>query len=169
MPMYFISIDLIGPFEMTLRGNWYVLTEMFMLTNYVKCIPMADKSAETVMSTYLKDIYCRLGGSRKILSDNGSEFKNLLYSEVMTQLQCKHMYSFPYRPHRNGRIEVSHKFLKNCIRKFTVKGEVELDEVLNISFTTYNFFPNDRESRIRILLNAQERCIYPHSSQSITA
>ena len=63
MPIYFILMDLIGPFEMTSRGNQYAVTVNCMLTNYVMCIPLVDKSADTVVSAYLKNIYCRLRGS----------------------------------------------------------------------------------------------------------
>ena len=38
--------------------------------------------------------------------------------------------------------EASHKFLKNYIRKFAMKGKVELNEVVNIKCTAYIIFPN---------------------------
>ena len=87
IPIDFISMDLISPFEMTARGNQYALTVMCMLTKYVICIPLTDKYVDTVVSQDLGEVYCRLGGSRKILSDKGSEFKNSLFSGVITQLR----------------------------------------------------------------------------------
>ena len=84
--MDFISMDLIGTFETTTRGNQYVLTMIWMLTYYVICVTLTDKSANTIASAYLKEVYCLLGESRKILSDNGRKFKNTLFMEAATQL-----------------------------------------------------------------------------------
>ena len=36
-----------------------------MFTNYVICSPPTDKSADAIVSAYLKEVYCTLGGSRK--------------------------------------------------------------------------------------------------------
>ena len=54
------------------------------------------------------------------------------------------MHCSPYGPQGNGQIEASHKLLIRCIRKFTMKDEVEWDKVLNIACTAYNCFPNSQ-------------------------
>ena len=113
-----------------------------MLTNCIICIPIPGKSAYIVVNAYLKEVYCRFGGSQKILSHNGSELKNSLFSKVATQVGIKHSFSSPNRFQASGHIESSHKFFKNCIRKFTMKGVVEWDEVVNIAYASYKLFPN---------------------------
>ena len=95
------------------------------------------------MNAYLREIYCRCGERRK-KSDNGSDFKNSLLVEVASQLGIKHIQSSPYRSLANGQIDAIHKFLENCIGKFTSKGKGEWDEVLNIACVIYNFFPNSQ-------------------------
>ena len=87
--------------------------------------------------------------------------------DVATWLGLKHSFSSPYRPQANGCIEASHKFLKNCIRKFTMKGEVEQDKVLNIACTTYNFFPNGQNKGPTFLLMFG-RDIYIHSQANLS-
>ena len=58
------------------------------------------------------EVYTGYGGSRKILSDNGSEFKNKLFSKVAQELEVEYkVYSPPYHPPSNGRIEGFHSFL----------------------------------------------------------
>ena len=59
MPMDFISKDLIGPFEITLRGNQYTLIVICMLANYITCVPLVDRLADIVVRAYLKEMYCR--------------------------------------------------------------------------------------------------------------
>ena len=75
-----ISMDLKGPLEITTRGNQYTLTVICMLINYVMCIPLADKPANTVCKWMLIEVYCRFRGSQKMLSDSGSEIQELLVS-----------------------------------------------------------------------------------------
>ena len=88
-------------------------------------LTLTDISKDILVSAHLKEVYCRLGWRRKILSDSGSEFKNSLISDVATELGIKHSFSSPYRPKANGLIEASHNFLKNCVRIFTMQDEVE--------------------------------------------
>ena len=74
--MEFISMDLIGEFHPpSQQGHRYALTVICMHTSYVFCIPRKMKTAEEVLQAYLQNLYSKFGGSEKILSDNGTEFK----------------------------------------------------------------------------------------------
>ena len=54
----------------------------------------------------------------KILSDNGTEFKNKLFEKVAKELGVEYkLYTPPYHPASNGQIEGFHAFLKACIAK----------------------------------------------------
>ena len=119
-----------------------------MFTGYTFCIPLPDKKAETVLKAYMDHVYCKHRGSLKILSDNGTEFKNKLMEEVSKELGVEYkVYSPPYRPQSNGRIESFHYFLKACIAKH-ITPQLEWDDVVPLACAAYNFFPNEysRES-----------------------
>ena len=93
-------------------------------------------------------VYCKYGGSLKILSDNGTEFKNKLMKEVSKELGVEYkVYSPLYRPQFNGRIESFHYFLKACIAKH-INPQLEWDDVVPLACAAYNFLPNEhsRES-----------------------
>ena len=143
-PMDFISMDLIGKFNMgSTRGNYYALTVICMLTGFTWCIPILNKSAETIIKAYVKEVYTGYGGSRKILSDNGSQFKNELFSKVAQELEVESkVYSPPYHPTSNGRIEGFHSFLKPCLAKH-LTNNMEWDEVVSFVCAVYNFLPNE--------------------------
>ena len=54
----------------------------------------------------------------KMLSDNGTEFKNKIFEQVAKELGVEYkLYTPPYHPASNGRIEGFHAFLKACIAK----------------------------------------------------
>ena len=55
------------------------ITVICMHTSYIFFIPLKTKTAEEVVQAYLGHVYSKFGGSEKILSDNGTEFKNKLF------------------------------------------------------------------------------------------
>ena len=60
--MDFISMDLIGEFRMgSTNGNRFALTVICMLSGYTWCVPIPDKSAETVVKVYVKEVYNHWG------------------------------------------------------------------------------------------------------------
>ena len=68
------------------------------------------------------------------------------------------IYSPPYRPQSNGRIEGFHAFLKTCLAKH-VSPNVEWDEVCSLATAAYNFLPNEhsRESPFFIMFGRDPR------------
>ena len=74
-----------------------------MLTGYVFCIPLKSKQASEVLQAYIDNVYAKFGSSLKILSDNGTEFKNQLFEKIAKELGVKHkIYTTPYRPSSYG-------------------------------------------------------------------
>ena len=142
-PMDFICMDLIGEFHPpTSCGHRYALTAVCMLTGFTWCVPLKTKTAEEVVKAYMDHIYCNFGGSIKILTDNGTEFKNKLFKEVINKLGMEFsIHSPPYRPQSNGKIERFHRFLKTCIGKHINYG-LEWDELTPMATACYNFFQN---------------------------
>ena len=117
-PMQFISMDLIEFHPPTSKGKRYALTVICMLTGYVFCIPLRTKTAEEVLQMYIDNIYSKFGGSIRILGDNGTEFKNKIFEQVAKELGVVYkLYTPPYHPASNGRIEGFHAFLKACMLK----------------------------------------------------
>ena len=142
LPMEFICMDLVGPIHLpSSRGNKYVLTVIDMLTGFTIAVPIKNKNAETICDTYRNHVYCTFGGSSRILTDNGSEFKNQEMKEVCETLGVKHIFSPVYTPESNGRLEGWHRFFKACIAKHIHGGGVEWDELVPLAVSAYNFFP----------------------------
>ena len=168
-PMDFIAMDLIGEFHPpSSQGNRYALTGICMLTGFTWCIPLKSKKAA---DAYLQHVYLVLGGSMKILTDNGTEFKNEVFKEMLQKLGTeKLIHSPPYRPQSNGRIEGFHRYLKACMAKYMRAG-LEWDEVTAMATAAYNYFPNmsakesafflmygrDPLNKLSAILNARRR------------
>ena len=138
------SMDLIGEFHPpTSKGKKYALTIICMLMGYVFCIPLKTKTADEVLQAYIDNVYSKFGGSIKILSDNGTEFKNKIFEQVAKELRVVHkLYTTPYHPALNGRIEGFHAFLKACISKH-ISLQLEWDDLVPLACAGYNFMPNE--------------------------
>ena len=115
----FISMDLIGEFHPpTSRKYKYALTVICTLMGYVFCVPLKTKAAEEVIQAYIDNVNSKFGGSLKMLSDNGMEFKNKIFEQVAKELGLEYkLYTPSHHPASNGRIEGFHAFLKACIAK----------------------------------------------------
>ena len=164
-PMQFISMDLIGEFHpLTVRRNKYALTVICMLTGYVFCVPLKTKTAEEVIQAYIDHIYSKFGGSMKILSDNGTKFKNKIFEQVAKELGVVHkLYTPPYHPASNGRIEGFHAFLKACIAKH-IAPQLEWDVLVPLACAAYNFIPNEHSKESPFFLMFGRDPILPLNS-----
>ena len=95
-PMDFISMDLIGEFQTpSSRENKYALTVICMLSGWTWCIPIPDKTASVVVNVYLKHVLHVFGPSRRILSNNGTEFSNKLFETVARELGWSIKFTHP--------------------------------------------------------------------------
>ena len=124
------------------KGNRYALTAICMLTGFTFCIPLKNKTAEEVVKAYLNHICCVFGPSKKILTDNGTEFKNKMWEDVYKLLRTQHRVTPIYSPQCNGRIEGFHRFLKATVGKQIQKG-LEWDDLVWKATSAYNFFPTE--------------------------
>ena len=80
LPMQFISMNLIDSFAPSNNGYNYALTLICMLTGYTFCVPLKTKTASKVVQAYIDEVYAKFGGSMKILSDKGAEFKYHMFT-----------------------------------------------------------------------------------------
>ena len=177
--MEFIAMDLIGEFHpASSKGNRYALTAICMLTGFTFCIPLKNKTAEEVVKAYLNHICCVFGPSKKILTDNGTEFKNKMWEDVYKLLRTQHRVTPIYSPQCNGRIEGFHRFLKATVGKQIQKG-LEWDDLVWKATSTYNFFPTEssgispfflmvgREAAAKHMLLAEESTKYVGDNEGI--
>ena len=137
-----IAIDLVMESEMSTSGNKHILTIIDHLTGWPEALPILDKSADTIVSTftnlYLPVHMC----PRYILFDNGTGFKNTLMDQVLKQLGIERIFSAPYPPQSNGKLEVFHKYLKPTLKKLWEKDLSNWDKYINQVLASYRVTPN---------------------------
>ena len=149
IPFACIAIDTIHKLPTTSSGNKYALTCIDLLTSYMIAVPMLDKRAHSVVEVYLSGILFRAGASMVCLLDSGSELKNSQMNTILKQ----YIYSNPYRPQGNSRIENIYNFLKRTLSKFLSSSDAHWDKVLPFACYCFNSAPtsDDLESLFSLM------------------
>ena len=97
------------------------------LTGWLEAFPIPDKSADTIESTFINHYLPVHMCPRYILPDNGTELKNHLMDQVLQQLSIDYIFSPPYHPQSNRKLEVFHKYLKSTFKKLCKKDPTNWD------------------------------------------
>ena len=137
-----IAIDLVTDCETSTSGNKHILTIIDHLTGWPEAFPIPDKSADTIVATLINHYLPVHMCPRYILSDNGTEFKNNLMDQVLKQLGIDRIFSAPYHPQSNGKLEVFHKYLKPTLKKLCEKDPANWDKYINQVLASYRITPN---------------------------
>ena len=137
-----IAIDLDTECETSTSGNKHILTIIDHLTRWPDAFPILDKSADMIVSTFINEYLPVHVCPWYILLDNGTEFKNNLMDQVLQQLGIDRIFSAPYHPQSNGKLEVFHKYLKPTLKKLCEKDPANWDKYLNQILTSYKITPN---------------------------
>ena len=141
-PFNKIAIDLVTECETSNSENKHILTIIGHLTGWPEAFSIPDKSADTIVSTFIYQYLPVHMCPRYILSDNGTEFKNNLMDQVMKKLGIERIFSAPYHPQSNSKLEVFHKYLKPTLKKLCKKDLSNSDKYINQVLTSYRVTPN---------------------------
>ena len=133
-PINKIAIDLVTDCKTSTSGNKHILTIIDHLTVWPEAFPIPNKSADTIVATLINHHLPVHMCPRYILSDNGTEFKNILMDQVLQQLGIDRIFSAPYHPQSNSKLEAFHKYLKptlkKCCEKDPANWDKNIDQVL---------------------------------------
>ena len=137
-----ITMDLVTDFTESSKGNKHILTIIDLLTGWPEVIPIQNKSADTITKAFIRHYLPRHMCPQFILSDNGTEFKNQIFDKVTKDLGIERIFSAPYHPQSNGKLETFHKFLKSTLKKMCAEDQDNWDDYVEQVLGTYRGVPN---------------------------
>ncbi|MBW0558715.1 hypothetical protein O181_098430 [Austropuccinia psidii MF-1] len=102
-----IIADLMGPYEISLNHNKYILMIQDAFSHVAVAIPLTEKTeAKSYFMNWIRQFLNVTSYKIKtIRTDNGTEFKNVALNDFLLQQGIIHEYSMPYENHQNGIIE----------------------------------------------------------------
>ncbi|EFA00130.1 Transposon Tf2-6 polyprotein-like Protein [Tribolium castaneum] len=132
-----VSMDIVGPLNLTTNGNKYILTCMDYLTRYPECIALPDMKTETIARAFVNNVILRHGTPRILLTDCGAQFLSDVFTEICQKLNIEKIQTSPYRPSTNGVIERMHHVLKTMISHYVTEENSNWDEMLPYVLMAY--------------------------------
>ncbi|XP_066952537.1 uncharacterized protein [Macrobrachium rosenbergii] len=116
-PFYKVAIDIVGPIKpMSSEGHQYILTLIDYASGFPDAVPLKSITSVDIAEA-LVTIFSRVGIPREILSDRGPQFKSELMDQVHALLGVRPLFTTPYHPAANGKIERQHSVLKSILKK----------------------------------------------------
>ena len=112
-----IATDLVSDHNISASGNQHIFTFIDHLMGWSEAFPIPNKKADTTVHVFINNYLPIHVCPCFILSENGTEFKNQLMDNFFQQLGIDHIFSAPYQPQSNGKLEVFHKYLKPTLKK----------------------------------------------------
>uniref|UniRef100_A0A672G032 Gypsy retrotransposon integrase-like protein 1 n=1 Tax=Salarias fasciatus TaxID=181472 RepID=A0A672G032_SALFA len=116
-PWEVVGMDLIGPLQETTQKNQYILTMTDLHSTWVVAEALQTKSAAEVAAAVVNKLYL-FGMVRKIITDQGREFVDMLNTKIFEALNIKQAVSSAYHPHTNGQDERTNQNIKRALRKY---------------------------------------------------
>ena len=137
-----ITMDLVTDFTESNKGNKHILTIIDLLTGWLEAILIPNKSANTITKAFIRHYLPRHLCPRFILSENGTEFKNQTFDRVTKDLGIERIFSAPYHPQSNGKLETFHKFLKPTLKRMCAEDQDDWDDYVKQVLGMYRGVPN---------------------------
>ncbi len=87
------------------EGHQYLLVTIDHFSRYSILVPLKDKTATTVATALIDNVFCPFNTPKTLLSDNGPEFNNSILSEICKQFDIKKTNIVASHPASNGLVE----------------------------------------------------------------
>ena len=105
-----------GPFPIAMRQLKFLVVSIDYFTKWVKVEALATIMKKNVRSFVWRNIVCRYGIPRVLVSDNGKQFDNDSFRDFCSQLGIKNHYFSPAHPQANGQVKVINWSLLKIIK-----------------------------------------------------
>eukprot|EP00731_Ephydatia_muelleri_P017459 Em0010g557a len=135
-----IHVDYAGPFE---GKYWLVVIDAF--SKWLEIKPMQVSTAAVTIKA-LREIFCRFGLPRVIVSDNGPQFIASEFKDFCTANNITHIRATPYHPKTNGLAERAVRTFKERFSATKMHRD-DLDLTLQRFLISYRNTPHKSTGR----------------------
>ncbi|KAL5572617.1 hypothetical protein UlMin_022214 [Ulmus minor] len=101
----------------------YVVVAIDYYTKWVEAEALAKITEQNVTAFIWKNIVCRFGVPRELVSDHGTQFENEKLQSICDRLGIKKVFSSPAHPKSNGQVEAVNKTIKQTLKKKLEKSK----------------------------------------------
>jgi hypothetical protein len=132
-----ISVDLILGLPQTDEGYLGIITICESLSKRVEAYPIKSKAMGEI-SRHVWNYICRYGPPKECLSDQGNEWCNSMFKNMLSSLGVEHKVTSAYFARTNGQVERNNRTLMQSLRKHTEEHPTQWDKWLDFVVMAYN-------------------------------
>ena len=89
------GLDIMGPFPTAVKKLKFLRVSIDYFTKWVEVEALATITEKNIRSFVWRNIICRYGIPRVLVSDNGKQFDNIAFRDFCSELGIKNHYSSP--------------------------------------------------------------------------
>ena len=104
------------PFPTALRQLKFLVVGIDYFTKWVEAEPLATITEKSIRTFVWRNIICRYGIPRVLVSNNGKQFENGAFRDFYLELGIKNHYSSPAHSQANEQVEVTNRTLLKIIK-----------------------------------------------------
>ena len=104
-PFHTWGIDILGPFPLAIRKMKYLVVAIEYFTKWIEAEPVAQITAHKIESFESKNIVCRFGVPKRLVSDNGTQFASHLLKKLCEKVGIQQVFASVEHPQKNGQVE----------------------------------------------------------------
>ena len=137
-----LYVDLVGPLPESAKGDKYVLTMQDGFSKFAVAYPIPCKEAAVVANQLIEGWLTKYGCPTRIHTDQGKEFENKLWANLMDRLEIQKTATPAYNPHSNL-VERFHRSLNQILRVYMQREEKSWDRYISTACFAYNTKVNE--------------------------
>ena len=99
------GLDIMGPFLIAVKQLKFLVVGIDYFTKWVEAEALATITEKNIQSFVWKNIICKYGIPRVLVSNNGKQFDNSAFRDCCLELGIKNHYLLPAHPQANGQEE----------------------------------------------------------------
>ena len=112
-----------GPFPITVRQLKFLVVGIEYFTKWVEAEALATITEKNIRSLFWRNLICRYGIPRVLVSNNGKQFNNSAFRDFYSELGIKNHYSSPAHLQANGQVEVMNRSLLKIIKTWLKRAK----------------------------------------------
>ena len=117
------GIDILGPFPPAAGQVKYLIAAIDYFTKWIEAEPLASITARKVKQFLWKNVVCRFGIPRVIVSYNGTQFTDQTIKELCQELGIKQHFTSVAHPQANGQIELANRTILHGLKARVDKAD----------------------------------------------
>ena len=122
-PFHTWGIDTLGPFPLAIRQKKYLIVAIEYFTKRIEAEPVAQITAHKVQHFVWKNIVCRFGVPRRLISDNGTQFVSQQLGKLCAEVGIKQVFASVEHPQTNGQVESANRILLRGLKRRLEKAK----------------------------------------------